>query len=51
MTGLSGAQALAIETVRHYHEATEHRPKSYAPSPGFLDWDCQPDPFRRWSGV
>jgi len=44
-------QRSAIDTVRDYHEATKHRLKAYAPGPGFLDWDCQPDPFRRWPGA
>lgn len=51
MTQQSGTQALAIESVAHYHEATKHRPNAYAPGPGFLDWDSQPDPFRRWPGA
>lgn len=34
--------------VLAYHEATKHHPGGYAPAPGFLDWDAQPDPFRRW---
>jgi SagB-type dehydrogenase family enzyme len=42
------SQRSAIDTVRAYHEATKHRLNAYAPGPGFLDWDCQPDPFRRW---
>lgn len=36
------------DRVRHYHESTKHRTNAYAPGPGFLDWDCQPDPFRRY---
>jgi len=40
-----------LEIVRCYHEATKHRTSSYAPSPGFLDWDSQPNPFRRFSGA
>lgn len=32
--------------VRAYHKATKHRLSGYAPSPGFLDWDSQPNPFR-----
>ncbi|MEZ5588142.1 MAG: SagB/ThcOx family dehydrogenase [Sedimenticolaceae bacterium] len=51
MTESSATRALAIETVAHYHEATKHRPKAYAPGPGFLDWDSQPNPFRRWPGA
>lgn len=40
----------AVDRVIAYHEATKHRLDAYAPGPGFLDWDSQPDPFRRWSG-
>jgi SagB-type dehydrogenase family enzyme len=31
-----------------YHERTKHRFDRYARSPGYLDWDTQPDPFRRF---
>lgn len=41
----------AIATVRTYHQATKHHTSGYAPSPGFLDWDCQPNPFRRYIGA
>jgi SagB-type dehydrogenase family enzyme len=34
-----------------YHEACKHRFEGYAPSPGFLDWDAQPSPFRRYRGA
>lgn len=40
-----------IEKVRAYHEATKHRLSGYAPGPGFLDWDTQPDPFRHFDGA
>ncbi|MEG3620101.1 SagB/ThcOx family dehydrogenase [Magnetovibrio sp. PR-2] len=40
-----------IKTVRHYHQITKHTTEAYAPSPGFLDWDSQPDPFRRFVGA
>ncbi len=40
-----------LAAVREYHEATKHRKRCYAPSPGFLDWDAQPNPFRRFSGA
>lgn len=36
------------EVVRAYHERTKHRLDKYADGPGSLDWDAQPDPFRRW---
>lgn len=38
-----------LETVRHYHEQTTHRPNRYARSLGYLDWANQPDPFRRYA--
>jgi len=34
--------------VLTYHDVTKHRPGRYAPSLGYLDWETQPDPFRRW---
>ncbi len=40
----------AAEAVLHYHRRTKHRLDRYARSPGFLDWDNQPDPFRRYDG-
>lgn len=39
-----------IENIRAYHERTKHRPGAYARGPEYLDWDSQPDPFRRFSG-
>lgn len=40
----------AVARVRDYHQATRHRFEGYAPSAGFLDWDSQPNPFRRYEG-
>jgi SagB-type dehydrogenase family enzyme len=40
-----------IANVRRYHQLTKHSPNCYAPSPGFLDWDSQPNPFRRYAGA
>jgi len=37
--------------IRRYHQRTRHFPHAYARSPGFLDWDSQPDPFRRYVGA
>ena len=34
-----------------YHERTKHRPNRLAASLGYLDWDNQPDPFRRYQGA
>ncbi len=39
-----------MDSVIRYHERTKHRPGRYAPSPGFLDWANEPDPFRRYEG-
>ncbi|MCG6966016.1 MAG: SagB/ThcOx family dehydrogenase [Chromatiaceae bacterium] len=41
----------ALHTVRAYHRATKHHRHAFAPGPGFLDWDSQPDPFRRFVGA
>ena len=43
-------RATKIETVIHYHEQTKHNFNRYARSLGYLDWDTQPDPFRRYAG-
>jgi len=37
--------------VRLYHRATKHHPRRYARGPHGLDWDTQPDPFRRYAGT
>src|SRR5476649_495382 len=37
--------------VLAYHEHSKHRPERYAPGPETLDWDAQPDPFRRFAGA
>jgi SagB-type dehydrogenase family enzyme len=39
-----------IDHIYRYHEITKHRLTGYAPSPGFLDWDSQPDAFRTFKG-
>ena len=40
-----------LQPVLDYHQATKHRFEAYAPGPGFLDWDTQPNPFRRYAGA
>lgn len=40
----------AIESVWRYHNESKHHFSGYAPSPGFLDWDFQPNPFRHYAG-
>jgi SagB-type dehydrogenase family enzyme len=37
--------------VLAYHERTKHRLERYAAGPQTLDWDAQPDPFRRFAGT
>lgn len=39
------------QLVVRYHERTKHHPNRYARSPGFLDWENEPDPFRRYEGA
>ena len=38
-------------TVLAYHERSKHRLERYAAGPQTLDWDTQPDPFRRFAGA
>ena len=40
-----------IARVRRYHERTKHRPFRFAPALGYMDWETQPDPFRRFEGA
>ncbi|MFZ3139161.1 nitroreductase family protein [Polaromonas sp.] len=37
--------------VLAYHQRSKHRLDRYAPGPETLDWDAQPDPFRRFAGA
>lgn len=37
--------------VLEYHATTKHHPHRYARSLGYLDWETQPDPFRRFEGA
>ncbi len=36
--------------VLHYHQRTKHQVNAYAKGPASLDWDDQPNPFRRFQG-
>ncbi len=38
------------ETVINYHKRTKHRLERYAKGPEVIDWEDQPEPFRRFSG-
>ncbi|MGF1644917.1 MAG: SagB family peptide dehydrogenase [Thiotrichales bacterium] len=40
-----------LASTRAYHERTKHRLDAYARGPRYLDWDQQPDPFRRFAGA
>jgi SagB-type dehydrogenase family enzyme len=37
-------------SILAYHTSSKHSFSRYADSPGFLDWESQPDPFRRFEG-
>lgn len=39
-----------LDTIRNYHQSTKHHLNGYARGPEYLDWDNQPDPFRRFHG-
>jgi len=41
----------SLDTVYRYHERTKHRLERYARGPDYMDWDTQPDPFRRFPGA
>jgi SagB-type dehydrogenase family enzyme len=41
----------ALDITLAYHERTKHRPLRFAPALGYMDWDTQPDPFRRFEGA
>lgn len=40
-----------LQVIFQYHQATKHRPESYAKGPGYMDWATQPSPFRRYEGA
>jgi len=40
-----------LQTVYRYHDATKHHLHRAARSLGYMDWDTQPDPFRRHEGA
>lgn len=39
------------QIVLEYHERTKHHFHRFAPSLGYLDWETQPNPFRRFNGA
>ncbi|MBF0620494.1 MAG: SagB/ThcOx family dehydrogenase [Magnetococcales bacterium] len=42
---------MTMDSIRIYHQRTKHRTDRYAKGPGYMDWENQPDPFRRYSGA
>lgn len=40
----------ATDAVLNYHQRTKHQLNAYAKGPESLDWDDQPNPFRRFKG-
>jgi SagB-type dehydrogenase family enzyme len=40
-----------LNAVLDYHERTKHHLHRFASSPGYLDWETQPDPFRTFAGA
>lgn len=40
-----------LELVVAYHQTTKHHYYRFAAGPGYLDWETQPDPFRRYRGA
>ena len=40
-----------LALARGYHQRSKHRLEAYAAGPDTLDWDSQPDPFRRYIGA
>lgn len=46
---LPGCDALA--KIYAYHQRSKHAFGRYAQGPGYLDWDTQPNPFRRFAGA
>lgn len=41
----------ALDIILAYHERTKHGPFRFAPALGHMDWDTQPDPFRRFEAA
>ncbi len=40
-----------VKEIISYHEATKHHYDRYARSPGYMDWQNQPNPFRSYVGA
>ena len=46
-----GNRSDPLQKVFDYHKATKHYFQRYASGPGYLDWNTQPNPFRRYEGA
>ena len=40
-----------LKDLFQYHNNSKHGYYSFAPGPGYMDWDSQPDPFRKYEGA
>jgi SagB-type dehydrogenase family enzyme len=40
-----------VKEIINYHETTKHHYDRYARSPGYMDWQNQPNPFRSYEGA
>lgn len=40
-----------MDCILSYHEESKHAPGRYAPGPGYLNWENQPEPFRWFHGA
>jgi len=40
-----------FQAIVAYHEASKHSSSRFAASPGYMDWENQPDPFRLCEGT
>ena len=40
-----------LKNIYQYHNNSKHGYYSSAPSPGYMDWDSQPDTFRKYEGA
>ena len=40
-----------VDIVRAYHQRSKHQLQRYAAGPESLDWDAQPNPWRRYAGA
>lgn len=41
----------AVEDILIYHHRSKHHLRRYARSPGYMDWENQPNPFRFYDGT